>query len=520
MEVFRVGISPHIRKDNSVSGMMLDVCVALLPSLVWGVYVFGLRALVIILLSVFCCLGFEALWQLLMKKSFTLSNLSALVSGLLLAMMLPVSVPLWIVPAGALVAMVGVKGLFGGLGKNIVNPVVTAKAVLFVLFPALLTRYTLPFVSLPAWKIALPDGLLAPLSAPSTLDALSEPASAEELSALIAGGTPGSIGEGSALLLLAGFLYLLVRGTVTWHIPLTYLATVAAGAFLLPHSGNVFLFVLRYLLSGGVIFAAVFLATDPVTGPVTRGGKLIYGVLCGALTVLARRISGGEGVLFAILLANLSVRFLDRVLRPRPYGTKRFRLRKDVVPFPVVWYEKIKKLFAKPDEKASENKLVARILCAGGDKAKEKCSFDGVMDCRVSQTLSGGTKLCSGGCVGLGNCVRACPYGAIAIREGVAVVEPDKCRGCGACSDACPKNLIVLLPADAPFTVLCHSADKGAETIRTCEVGCINCKKCEKSCEAGAIDTSAGFAVINADLCTGCGACTEVCPRGIIRKAN
>jgi len=113
MEVFRVGISPHIRKDNSVSGMMLDVCVALLPSLVWGVYVFGLRALVIILLSVFCCLGFEALWQLLMKKSFTLSNLSALVSGLLLAMMLPVSVPLWIVPAGALVAMVGVKGLFG-----------------------------------------------------------------------------------------------------------------------------------------------------------------------------------------------------------------------------------------------------------------------------------------------------------------------------------------------------------------------------------------------------------------------
>ncbi len=518
MEVFRVGVSPHIRKDTTVSGMMLDVVIALIPALVWGIYVFGLRALVITLLSVFCCTGFEALWQFLWKKPFTLHNLSATVSGLLLAMLLPVSVPLWVVPLGAFVAMIAVKGLFGGLGQNPINPVVTAKAVLFVLFPLHLTRYTLPFTALPPLKLRFSKSFLDPILAPSTTDAFSE----ESLSALFTGSTPGAIGEGSALLLLAGLLYLLVRGTVTWHIPTAYLATVAACAFFLPAEGNVFLFVLRYLLSGGVIFASVFLATDPVTSPTTRLSKIVYGVLCGVLTVFARALTGGEGILFAIILANLTVPVLDRYLRPRPYGTKRFRRRKDIIPLPVVWMDNLKKLFAQKSAPTAptEDKPIARVLCAGGEKAKEKYTYEGISDCRIAQSLSGGIKFCHGGCVALGNCVRACPYGAISIREGVAAVDPAKCRGCGICVASCPKNLIALLPANTPYTVLCHSADKGTEIIRSCEVGCIGCRKCEKACEAGAIDVSQGFAVIDAARCTACGACTEVCPRGIIRKFN
>ena len=519
MENFRVGVSPHIRKDSTVSGIMLDVVIALIPALVWGIYVFGLRALVITLLSVVCFLGFEALWQFLWKKPFTLPDLSALVSALLFAMLLPVSAPLWLIPMGAFAAMILVKGLFGGLGENPVNPVVCAKAVLFVLFPLHLTRYTLPFQALPPLKIALSKSFLEPLLAPPTIDTLGE----ESLSNLFTGSVPGTIGEGSALLLLAGLVYMFVRGTVTYHIPVTYLGTVAIASFFIPSEGNALLFMLRYLLSGGVIFAATFLATDPVTSPITRLGKLVYGVLCGIFTVFAREVSGGEGILFAILLANLTTRILDRYLRPRPYGTRRFRIRKDITPLPVVWYRKLIKLFEKKNPlavKTEDTRTVARVLCAGGDKAKEKYTYEGISDCRIAQALSGGIKHCRGGCVALGNCVRVCPYGAISIVEGVAVTDESKCRGCGSCVSACPKNLITLLPANAPYTVLCHSADKGTEIIRSCEVGCIGCKKCEKACEAGAITVNDGYAYINTELCTACGACTQVCPRGIIRKFN
>lgn len=343
MKTFRIHSAPYLHKDSSVSAMMLDVCIALMPTLLWGIYVFGLRALVILFSSVFFCMGFEALWQLISGRPFTLSNLSALVSGLLLGALLPVSIPLWFVPIGAAIAMLCVKGFFGGLGKNPINPVLTAKAVLFVFFPAQLTRYTLPFKALPAFRLSFSKTYLEHFLAPSTIDTYRE----ESLSNLFTGSTAACIGEGSALMLLAGLAYLLLRKTVTWHIPFSYLATVAVIALFLPKEGNALEFAFRYLFSGGIILAASFLATDPVTSPVTRRGKVVYGILCGALTVLVRQLSGGEGILFAILISNLSVWFLDRYLRPRTYGNRFFQKRPDVIPLHVIWWKKAKEFYAK-----------------------------------------------------------------------------------------------------------------------------------------------------------------------------
>lgn len=358
MKTFRINKAPYLHKDSSVSTIMLDVCIALLPTLLWGIYVFGLRALVILVLSVFFCMGFEALWQFLIKRPLTLSNLSALVSGLLLTTLLPVSVPLWFVPIAAAIAMLFVKGIFGGLGKNPINPAVTAKAILFIFFPAQLTRYTQPFKALPAFRLNFSKTDLEQYLTSSPPDRYQE----ESLSNLFTGSTAAAIGEGSALMLLAGLLYLLLRKTVTWHIPFSYLTTVAAITFFLPKEGNAFEFMLRYLFSGGVILAATFLATDPVTSPVTRRGKVSYGILCGALTVLARQFIGGEGILFAILIGNLSVRPLDRFLRPRTYGTRLFRRRPEVIPLYTVWwnrakklYEKLRLLFAKLTAKKSDS---------------------------------------------------------------------------------------------------------------------------------------------------------------------
>ena len=341
MKIFRINKAPHLHRDSSVSTMMLDVCIALLPTLLWGIYVFGLRALTILFLSVFFCMGFEALWQFLIRRPFTLSNLSALVSGLLLTALLPVSVPLWFIPIASAIAMLLVKGVFGGLGKNPVNPAVTAKAILFLFFPAQLTRYTLPFEKLPAFRLSFSKPYLEKMLAPAPTDSFRE----ESLSNLFTGSTAACIGEGSALMLLAGLFYLLLKKTVTWHVPFSYLATVAILALFLPKEGNVLEFMLRYLFSGGVVLAATFLATDPVTSPVTRRGKIAYGILCGALTVLIRQLSGGEGILFAILIGNLSAPLLDRLLRPRTYGTRLFRRRPEVIPWYLVWWSRAKALY-------------------------------------------------------------------------------------------------------------------------------------------------------------------------------
>lgn len=326
MDHYRVSVSPHVRHEDSTRSIMTDVCVALTPSLLWGIYLFGMRAFSITVISVLSCLFFEALSQKLMRRPVTISDGSATVSALLLAMNLPVAVPLWVVPLGAFFAIVITKQLFGGLGKNFVNPVLAARAFLFISFPAYMTSFTRPGVYFSPFRPKLDASAVADaVSSATPLRSLKEGVLPEaSLREILVGEYAGSIGELSSLLLLLGFVYLLLRRVISWHIPVSFLSTVALLSFLFPKAAPAWEFTVYSLCSGGLLLGAIFMATDYVTSPVTRGGKLVYGVLCGALTVLIRYFGGySEGVSFAILMANLLVWYLDRWFRPAPYGTRR-----------------------------------------------------------------------------------------------------------------------------------------------------------------------------------------------------
>ena len=324
MELYRVGVSPHIRHEDTTRSLMLDVSIALLPAALWGIYVFGLRALVILLTALFFCLFFDFIFRRGFQNQGSVKDASAVVSGMLLALFLPVSVPLWIVPLGAFFAML-VKQLFGGLGKNFLNPVLSAKAFLLLSFPLIMTRFTLPFSYLSPFTLRLSDSAVKSALISSPLQKLQQGEEvAFSLSELFSGTIPGCIGEISALLLLAGMVYLLVRHVISFHIPLTFVGTAALLFFLFPKGDNALLYMTQSLLSGSLFLGAIFMATDPVTSPVTTGGKLLFGFLCGALTFLLRRFSTAEeAVVFAILTAELFVPYLDRIFRPRPYGIQK-----------------------------------------------------------------------------------------------------------------------------------------------------------------------------------------------------
>lgn len=319
MKLLRVSASPHVYTEDTTRVLMLDVIIALCPSLIWGIYLFGWRALSVTLLSVFSCVVFEALFNKWLKKPIPIRDLSAVVTGILLAFSLPASLPYPMVVLGAFFAVVVVKGLFGGIGKNIVNPALAARIFLFISFPTEMTTYTAP-------------GAALPLFGPIPVDAISGATPLSPLKSgllptetplnLLFGSTSGCIGEVSGLLLLAGGLYLAVRRVIDLRIPLSCLFTVAALCYFFPQ-GNVEAteFMVAELLAGGLILGAVFMATDYVTSPATSMGRIIYGVGIGALTVFIRYYGGyPEGVSFAILIMNLFVYYLDRYTRSKPFG--------------------------------------------------------------------------------------------------------------------------------------------------------------------------------------------------------
>lgn len=318
-EIPVISPAPHIRTPNTTRSVMLDVLIALLPAFIWGVIHFGLRALMIGIISVASCVLFEALSQLLLRRPVTISDLSAAVTGLLLAMNLSSAVPIWIPIVGAFFAIVIVKQLFGGIGKNVVNPALAARVFLFA-WPGEMGTFTAAGVKLTSMGTADVVASATPLA---SLKAGVFPSS--NLADMFLGKMPGSIGEVSALLLIIGGVYLLLRRVITWHIPISFIATVASLTFLFPQtpSGNLS-FMLCELLSGGLMLGAIFMATDYATSPVTPTGRVIFGIGCGLITVFIRFFGGyPEGVSFSILIMNLLVWYIDRYTMPVKFGGTR-----------------------------------------------------------------------------------------------------------------------------------------------------------------------------------------------------
>ncbi len=317
-ELLTVTPSPHIRAADTTRTIMLDVCIALLPALIFGIYIFGLRALTVTAIAVIFAMLSEFIWEKLMKKPVTVLDFSAVVTGLLIGMNMPVSVPLWIPAVGSVFAIIVVKQLFGGLGKNFVNPALAARVFLFA-WPAHLNTFVSPDTQLSPIAISVPDAV----ASATPLVALKNgilPTSTSLFNAAL-GYEGGCLGETSALLLTAGFIYLLVRRVITWHIPVSFIGTVFLLSYIFPQSTPTLDFALYEILSGGLFLGAIFMATDYVTSPITNKGRVIYGIGCGALTVFIRYFGGyNEGVSFAILIMNLLVWYLDRYTKPTRFG--------------------------------------------------------------------------------------------------------------------------------------------------------------------------------------------------------
>ena len=300
--------SPHIRGDFRTSRLMLDVVLALIPALIVGTVVLGIRALLVTLISMAAAVVAEYLFNLIAKRRNTIVDGSALVTGMLFAMTLPAAVPYWVAVVGSALAIIVAKLMCGGLGQNIFNPALFSRALMLMLVPVALTRY--PAVGADAVSGATPLHHMV-------MPALPE----ESILDMFLGNCPGSIGELSALALLLGGAYLVARKVISARIPVAYLATVAVITFVFHKTENALVWTLYSLFSGGVMLGAIFMATDYVTSPVTKRGQIIYGIGCGVLTVLFRYYGlFPEGVTYAILLMNLCVWVIDRYTAPRIYG--------------------------------------------------------------------------------------------------------------------------------------------------------------------------------------------------------
>ena len=303
-----VNSSPHIRGDFRTSRLMLDVVLALLPALAVGAIVLGVRALLVALISMAAAVATEVVYSWILKKRSTVIDCSALVTGLLFAMTLPVSVPYWIAAAGSAFAILAAKLLWGGLGQNIFNPALLARAAVLLLFPAQLTWYPSLTADAVSSATALHHMVMPALPQESLLD-------------MFLGIRAGSIGEISALALILGGVYLVARKVISARIPLAYLTAVAVLTFVFHKTDDALSWMLYSLMGGGVMLGAIFMATDYVTSPVTKKGQIIYGVGCGVLTVLFRYYGlFPEGVTYAILIMNLLVWTIDRYTAPRVYG--------------------------------------------------------------------------------------------------------------------------------------------------------------------------------------------------------
>ena len=311
--IFDVTFQPQVRADVDTHYIMREVLLALIPAIAVGIWRFGVYTFWVILVSGFSAMLFEWGYRIITKKSRTIHDLSALVTGVLLALVLPPNVPLWLPVIGAFFAIVVVKQLYGGIGKNFVNPALAARAFLLASYPTLINQYPLPRTAgIDAVTAATP---LTVLYQGGTMEGYT-------LRALITGNIPGCTGEISAIAIALGGIYLICRGIISWRIPTAYIGTVALLSFFMGFENTPRLeWTIYNVLSGGLMLGGFFMATDYVTSPVTPGAMLCFGCGCGLLTVLIHYYGGyPEGVSYAILIMNLLVWPLDKLFHRSPFG--------------------------------------------------------------------------------------------------------------------------------------------------------------------------------------------------------
>ena len=303
-KLLNVSSSPHVRCGVSTKNLMYDVAIAMLPATIWGVMQFGIYSLIVVVATVLSCVLSEYLFETLMHKPVTISDGSALVTGMILGLNMPPAIPLWMPILGGVFAIIVVKQLYGGLGQNWMNPALAARCFMLISFAQAMTKFTDPVTD--AVASATP---LAAIKAGDTYD----------LAAMFIGKIPGTIGEVSVIALLIGAAYLLVKKVITIRIPAAYILSFAVFAFIFgQHNIN---YVLAEVCGGGLIFGAFFMATDYATSPVTKKGQLIYGIGCGLFTVFIRYFgSYNEGVCYSIMVMNCCTALIDKYTKPVRFG--------------------------------------------------------------------------------------------------------------------------------------------------------------------------------------------------------
>ena len=309
-----VSLAPHIRSNDTVRKIMLDVIIALVPAMIASVYFFGMRSILLILTCVVACVATEYVTQSALKKTVQIRDLSAVVTGILIALNMPQSFPLWMAAFGSVFSILIVKECFGGIGFNFMNPALAARLVLMASWPKQITGYISPELL----KQGVTDLDSITYATPLQLIAAGDFANLPQMKDMFIGNIGGVIGETSAIALLIGFVYLVVRKVISWEIPVIYVATTAVCLGILGIPMNI---IPYELLAGGLLLGAIFMATDYTTNPINRKGRIIFALGCGILTAIIRvKASLPEGVSYAICLMNLATPLIDKLTVTSAYG--------------------------------------------------------------------------------------------------------------------------------------------------------------------------------------------------------
>lgn len=323
-KILTVSASPHTKSSATVTGIMLDVIIALIPAAFAGVAVFGIRAALVIAVCVLSSAAFEYISRTLMHRSNTIGDLSAVVTGLLLAFNLPVNIPIWMCVIGSLVAIIVVKQMFGGIGHNFANPAITARIVLLVSFASAMTGFTAPGrATVDAVTTATPLSYLSSIDLSGDISAqlntFIDNGDIPGLFNMFFGVRAGCIGEVCSVALILGAVYLMLRGVISFHIPCSYILTTAVFMFIV--SDFNILFTAYEVLGGGLLLGAFFMATDYTTSPINKKGKIVFGIGCGILTAVIRLYGSlPEGVSYSILLMNIATPLIEKATAPKFFG--------------------------------------------------------------------------------------------------------------------------------------------------------------------------------------------------------